>query len=168
LDDWMIGAREFHRYATFAPEGEIRNRTAGPGLQGWFLPARTSRPGKRSLAVARPRLDPENGPKPTERRMEHRVGKRYRAFQLVRLLHDDACDASALLYNVSRNGMFVLTRHPDVGPNLCVDVDLRMANGSPIRLSTLVIHRAEYGLGLIFRHLDPVAAAAVEELCSRR
>jgi hypothetical protein len=167
LDDRIIGARELHRYARLEPDQDVINWVAGLDMRSRFLPTRPSRSINRRHAAMRPQLwAGSQNDRAAERRMEHRVGKRYRAFRLIRLRHEDTHDTAALLYNISRNGMFALTRHPDVGPNLCVDVDLPVREGPPIRLSTLVVHRSEHGLGLIFRHLDPVAAAAVEELCT--
>jgi hypothetical protein len=162
-----------YRYATLAPANDARRWTAGPGLQGWVAPTERPRrlPGRAHAAMrpqqwaTTPRDDASRAQR-REPRMEHRVGKRHRAFRLVTVLQDGIADGSGLLYNVSRNGMFVLTRHP-VGTNLCIDIVLPVPDGTPVRLSTLIVHRSDHGLGLIFRHLDLVAAAAVEAHCTR-
>lgn len=170
VDDRMIAARSMHRYATLAPADDIRRWTAGPGLQGWIAPtARLPRLPGRGHAGMRPQQwnISSSEPRLAQQRMEHRLGKRHRAFRLVTVLQDGVADSSGLLYNVSRNGMFVLTRHPANGANLCVDIDLPMRDEAPVRLSALIVHHGDHGLGLIFRHLDPVAAAAVEALCTR-
>lgn len=97
-------------------------------------------------------------------RMEHRQGARYRAFRLVELQYEEFGRRGALLYNVSRNGMFVLTTAA-VGVNRCVDVRIPAAGGT-VRISALVVHCGNGGLGMIFRDLDDAASAAIEGFCA--
>lgn len=169
IDDHIFWARELRRYASCTTELGLGNWASGSGHPARHLP--TGRPISFGHAGMRPQawLAPQTGGEAARRRqMEHRFGKRYRAFRLVKLRQDSARETAGLLYNVSRNGMFVVTRNPQIGSSLCIDVDLPVRNGPPVRLSTLIVHRSEFGLGLIFRHLDPAAAAAVEELCNHR
>ena len=99
-------------------------------------------------------------------RMDHRQGNRYRVFRLVEVEYDDSSQAPGLLYNISRNGMFVLTSaHPVV--NDCVDVCIRSRNaGETVSISAQVVHHSDCGVGLIFRDLDGHAEVVIEGLCA--
>lgn len=98
--------------------------------------------------------------------MDHRQGNRYRVFRLVEVQFDESARAPGLLYNVSRNGMFVLTSaRPDV--NGCVDVRIRYANDDDaVSISAQVVHHSDCGVGLIFRELDDRAGVVIERLCA--
>ena len=98
--------------------------------------------------------------------MDHRQGNRYRVFRLVEVQYADAGRAPGLLYNVSRNGMFVLTS-AQPGMNGCVDIRIHAANdGEAVRISAQVVHHNGCGVGLIFRDLVDHAGGVIEGLCA--
>lgn len=99
-------------------------------------------------------------------RMDHRQGGRYRVFRLVAVQYDDSAQAPGLLYNVSRNGMFVLT-NARPGVNDCVDVCIRSANGGEeVSISAQVVYHTDHGVGLIFREVGGHAETVIEGLCA--
>lgn len=166
VDDRIFRALELRHDARIASDTDLGHWTWHRDRPGRYPPPAPSpsRSFGRSHAGLQPRLAARTG----ERRMEHRHGKRHRAFRLVKLRQDNFRETAGLLYDISRQGMFVVTRRPEIGAGSCLELDLPSTGGRTVRISALVVHRSEYGLGLIFRHLDPAAAAAVEELCRHR
>ena len=164
-DDRMVVDRESRGYFASGLSGAYAGAAAALPMPVRHHRAPTPspwHPRERAIGAARPAVHTKVV------RMDHRQGARYRAFQLVDLQYDDTERKGALLYNVSRNGMFILTT-AGLGINHCVDVLIPAAvGGAAVRVSALVVHGSECGLGLIFRDLDEAAAAAVEELCSWR
>lgn len=167
----MIADREFRGYAS-------HELTLGGEPQGLVTAARSPQPDSPwrstlSLRSYRERAAggaAERGPAYRTKgiRMDHRQGARFRAFRLVELEFDDADRAGGLLYNISRNGMFILTT-VGVDINHCVDIHIPAANENDmVRISAMVVHSSNCGLGLIFRELDGAAEAAVEEFCAWR
>lgn len=165
MDDWSTGSKEWRRYASKTP-------------MSWNSRAADITAGATGCEPRQPHARPQGGavsrviPPATRRsrsiRMDHRLGKRYRAFHLAELSHGDAggddVRCAGLLYNVSRGGMFVVTG-AQLGVNRCVDVRIAYAGGM-LRVPALIVHRGNGGLGLMFRQLDGETAAAVEALCT--
>lgn len=100
--------------------------------------------------------------------VENRHGVRCPAFALVEIRSKSGIQLTGLIYNVSRDGMFVLT---DTRLAIKGYVNIRLPqitkNNEPIQISGLVIHRNEVGFGLMFGRLDKEAHMVIEKLTSR-
>lgn len=88
--------------------------------------------------------------------MDHRHGERVRALALVRVSHSDRAGEyrAGLLYNISQDGMFVLS---DMRPsiNASIDVYIQFANNRiNLCLPGQVVHASDHGFGLIFRQIN--------------
>ncbi len=98
--------------------------------------------------------------------IEHRHGGRGRALAEVRSKNGKRL--AGLIYNVSRDGMFVLTC---TGLRIKGYVDIRLPQttqiNEPIWISGLVIHRNDVGFGLMFGRLEKEARKVIEKLASR-
>ncbi|TDX99321.1 PilZ domain-containing protein [Thiohalophilus thiocyanatoxydans] len=88
--------------------------------------------------------------------MDHRHGERVRALALVRVCHSDRSGEywAGLLYNVSQDGMFVLSNmRPAL--NASLDVYIQFAdNRINVCLPGQVVHACDHGFGLIFRQVN--------------
>jgi len=93
--------------------------------------------------------------------MEHRHGARHNALALA----DIRCrngQRTGLVYNISNDGMFVLTEEPDEvtgGVELYITSD---GEGRAVRIPGLVVHNNNNGFGMIFRELDDAARTLVD------
>ncbi|MDR9437482.1 MAG: PilZ domain-containing protein [Thiohalophilus sp.] len=88
--------------------------------------------------------------------MEHRHGKRVRALALVRVCQSDGAGECrpGLLYNVSQDGMFVLSNmQPAI--NASFDVYIQIAGHlMNVCLPGQVVHANGHGFGMIFRRMS--------------
>jgi hypothetical protein len=94
--------------------------------------------------------------------MDHRQGKRRRSLILVEIYNRDGKSAAGLIYNLSANGMFVVSNE-GLDANECIDVVLQTEADTPIRIPGLVVHHSNSGFGLLFQHLDSAAHDFVEK-----
>jgi len=88
--------------------------------------------------------------------MDHRHGERVRALALVRVCQSDRAGEcwSGLLYNISQDGMFVLSNmRPTI--NTSLDVYIQFPdNHINVCLPGQVVHANGHGFGLIFRQIN--------------
>ena len=94
--------------------------------------------------------------------MDHRHVSRRQALVLVEIRWRDDQSASGLMYNLSHDGMFVVS-DVDLEMNTCIDVVLQPESESPIRIPGLVVHHNNNGFGILFQQLDNAAHAFVEK-----
>ena len=83
--------------------------------------------------------------------MEHRQRKRHRAFTLVEVKDHNNLGMTGLVYNVSRDGIFILcTIAPKV--DRIVDICILMPGKENVLLPIfgIVVHRSKNGFGLMF------------------
>jgi anti-anti-sigma regulatory factor len=86
--------------------------------------------------------------------MEHRYGSRIDLAMDVDLAVEDSPLGHFPTRNIGDGGMFVETGPIDLQPNDLVRLQLRL-NGRRRRLSALVVHRSENGVGLMLMAEDP-------------
>jgi hypothetical protein len=117
--------------------------------------------------------------------MEHRLGRRVELDLPVLLRFRDGSTGAGIAVNLGPGGVFVRTK-ADPGHNCCVEVRLSAddcpndwpddwqdawpdawQDEGPILLPSLVVHRTEDGIGLMFRALDLRAEAVVARLLDR-
>lgn len=130
-----------------------------PDRRDGFVPARIAQP------VLRPRgaLLRTGGDMSAPAAMEHRQGARCRVMLLARVRWRDGKAAAGLVYDISPDGMFVLSvRGP--APRSCVELDIRSGAGrsTDVSIPGLVVYRRAHGFGLLFRGLDDSAREFVE------
>jgi hypothetical protein len=93
--------------------------------------------------------------------MDHRQGRRRRVFRLVQVQQWGSQSQGGILYNLSRDGLFVVSAFkPDLYKRATILVPA--ADGPPTRLSGLVIHHNGSGFGLLFQQLDGGARSFVK------
>lgn len=88
--------------------------------------------------------------------MDHRHGERVRALALVRVCHSDSAGEyrAGLLYNISQDGMFVLSNmRPALNASLNVYIQFA-DNRIDLCLPGQVVHTCDHGFGLIFRQIN--------------
>lgn len=88
--------------------------------------------------------------------MEHRHGERVQALILARVCQSDRVDRcwAGLLYNISQDGMFVVTEvQPRMNDSLDVYVQLTDSRMN-VCLPGQVVHANDYGFGMIFRQIN--------------
>jgi hypothetical protein len=86
--------------------------------------------------------------------IDHRQGKRVRLLKMATIHWYGGQRAAGLVYNVSADGMFMLSV---AGPEIhrCVEIDILLpASYSKVQLSGMVVHRQKHGFGVMFRHLQ--------------
>lgn len=94
--------------------------------------------------------------------MEHRHGARYKALALADIQYRDG-RRTGLIYNISNDGMFVLTDAPEEvtgGVELYISSD---GKGRAVRIPGLVVHNNNNGFGMIFRDLDDAARTLLDK-----
>lgn len=97
--------------------------------------------------------------------MEHRQRRRHRTFTLVEIKDNNQHDITGLAYNVSRDGIFVLsTTAPKVNitVDICISIPAKEKLLKPI--SGIVVHRSKNGFGLMFCKQNGATWLLVEEL----
>jgi len=113
---------------------------------------------------------PVDGPRPSlstvERsvRIDHRQFTRHRVLTLVKVYHsDDRCTAG-LLYDLSADGMLVLSEvQPSVNRRVNIEFPLSPAWGMAITIKGIVVHCRKSGFGLMFREPDDPALSLLGE-----
>lgn len=94
--------------------------------------------------------------------MERRKGRRREALLLTKLKTARGQYTAALVYNLSQNGMFVLTKSAlERGQNVYIQLP---ALGATIWLAAQVVHRSPYGAGLAFGELSDMARMLIQAL----
>lgn len=97
--------------------------------------------------------------------MEHRQGGRRRVLVLARVQQRDGQSEGGIVYDISRDGMFVVSV---LKPGLYnhVNVVATGADGTSILFPGIVIHHNESGFGLLFQQLDGSARSFLQKcLC---
>lgn len=88
--------------------------------------------------------------------MDNRHGERVRALALVRVCHRGGAGEyrAGLLYNISQDGMFVLSNmRPAL--NASLDIYIQYADDCiNLCLPGQVVHTCDHGFGLIFRQIN--------------
>ena len=88
--------------------------------------------------------------------MDHRHGERVRVLTLVRVCQSDGAGEcrAGLIYNISQDGMFVLSiMRPVI--NASLDVYFQLAgNFMNVCFPGQVVHANDHGFGLIFRRVN--------------
>ncbi len=138
--------------------GTVTAQQGKPGRQDDGLPRSIARAAARpSAAHASPGGRAGGAP------MDHRQGGRCHVMVMARIRWRDDQSAIGLMYDISPDGMFLLSvRGP--APNNCVEVDILLAPGqrSAVSIPGLVVHRSQHGFGVMFRALDGPARAFVK------
>jgi len=90
--------------------------------------------------------------------IEHRLGSRHRVMMLVKVHNNSGRCTAGLLYDLSADGMFVLSEEPPL-VNKCVDIEFALspAGGMAVTIKGIVVHRSRTGFGLMFREPDDPA-----------
>ena len=136
-----------------APQGK-------PGRQDDPLPRSATRAAARPSATHARRGAGTAGGAP----MDHRQGSRCQVMVMARIRWRDNQSAIGLIYDISPDGMFLLSvRGP--APNNCVEVDILSAPGQrgAVSIPGLIVHRSQHGFGVMFRALDGPARAFVKQ-----
>lgn len=95
--------------------------------------------------------------------MDHRQTLRCRALTLVDIHGRRGCSAG-LVYDVSHNGMFVLSEAiPEINDRVDIHMALSSDGGSPVRVPGRVVHRGKNGFGVRFRELGSSARGTVKK-----
>ena len=139
--------------------GTVTAQQMKPGKQGDGLPRSTARAAARPCAThTRSGAGRAGGAS-----MDHRQGSRCHVMVMARIRWRDDQSAIGLMYDISPDGMFLLSvRGP--APNNCVEVNILLAPGqrSAVSIPGLVVHRSQHGFGVMFRALDGPARAFVK------
>jgi len=113
---------------------------------------------------------PLYGPRPSlssvERsvRIDHRRCSRHRVLTLVKVYHSDNRCTAGLLYDLSADGMLVLSEdQPGVSRRVDVEFPLSPAWGMAITIKGIVVHCRKSGFGLMFREPDDPALTMLGE-----
>lgn len=101
--------------------------------------------------------------------MENRHGKRCRAFALAEILGKDGNLARGLVYNVSRDGMFIVNTSK-LGASRYINIRLPhiIKNDKPLQLSGMIVHRNKAGFGLMFHKIDNTTRSLISKLITQR
>lgn len=98
-------------------------------------------------------------------KMERRLSIRRRKLMLVMLDQRNGQSAGGLIYDLSADGMFIVSKtRPNV--NKRIEVMLSAVNNKPVRIPGLVVHRRNHGFGVTFLQLDRATRALVEKHCA--
>ena len=99
--------------------------------------------------------------------MDHRQGRRLRTFSPVNILNGHDTGQAGIIYNISADGMFVLSENK-VEVNDIVNLDLLSPSDdeSPVTIPGIVIHTNKHGFGMIYRRLDYLAEATMAQMFS--
>lgn len=97
--------------------------------------------------------------------MERRQQSRRQALLLTEIRVPGGQRARGLIYNVSQDGMFVLTRSAlDLEQNVYVQLPALIGQGATVWLVAQVVHRNDHGVGLAFGELTDMVRAMTEAL----
>ena len=99
--------------------------------------------------------------------MEHRQQRRHRAFTLAEIKVHSQNHMTGLVYNVSRDGIFVLsTIAPKV--NIVVDICILLPEKRKllVPISGIIVHRSKNGFGLMFCEQRRATRIFVDKLLS--
>ena len=97
--------------------------------------------------------------------MEHRQRKRHRAFTLAEVKDHYKHCMTGLVYNVSRDGLFILsTIAPKVDRIVDVCISIPEKENVLIPISGIVVHRSKNGFGLMFCEEEEVTWLLVDNL----
>jgi hypothetical protein len=107
---------------------------------------------------------PVSGVRRGSRRIDHRQGVRHRVLALVKVYTSGSECSAGLLYEVSADGMFVLSEEPPT-VNQCVDIEFALSPAWDMALTIkgIVVHSRNTGFGLMFREPDDPALALLGE-----
>lgn len=107
---------------------------------------------------------PVSGIRRGSRRIDHRHGVRHRVLALVKVYEGDSQYRAGLVYEVSADGMFVLSEVPPA-VNQCVDIEFALSPAWDMALTIkgIVVHSRNTGFGLMFREPDDPALALLGE-----
>lgn len=91
-------------------------------------------------------------------RIDHRQGRRCNMIALAEIRFRDGQQASAVIANISANGMFILTE-AKLTANECVEIQITHPDVAQpeLRFPGLVVHTKGNGFGMFFRELDDAA-----------
>ena len=100
--------------------------------------------------------------------MEHRQRKRHRAFTLAEVKgHKKHC-MTGLVYNVSRDGIFILTTiAPKVDRIVNISISIPETEMVLVPISGIVVHRSSNGFGLMFCEERETTWQLVDKLLRR-
>lgn len=93
--------------------------------------------------------------------MDHRQGFRRRSLVLAEIRPRYGQAEAGLIYDISSNGMFVLSRARP-GVNKCINVEFSAPGDRSARIAGLVVHQNDHGFGMMFQQLQGEARAFVE------
>lgn len=91
-------------------------------------------------------------------RIDHRQGRRCNMIALAEIRFRGGQQASAVIANISANGMFIITE-AKLTANECVDIRIAHPDVAQpeLQFPGLVVHTKGNGFGMIFRELDDAA-----------
>ena len=99
--------------------------------------------------------------------MDHRQGRRLRIFSPVNILNGHDTDQAGIIYNISADGMFILSENRmDVNDIVNLDVLAVNDNEPPVIIPGIVIHTNDHGFGMMYRRLDYLAEATMAQMFS--
>ena len=94
--------------------------------------------------------------------MEHRQGKRYQSLELAKIQYSDGQRAAGLIYNISRDGMYVASE-AEVKGGVHIYISTPQPGVSPVRITGRIIHHDGNGFGMMFNALDDAARIFIEK-----
>lgn len=101
--------------------------------------------------------------------MENRQGRRCRAFALAEIESRNGNLSRGLIYNVSRDGMFIVNgTELDIKRYVDIRVPHIMHNEKPIQISGMIVHRNNVGFGVMYHRIDNTARNLISKLITHR
>lgn len=111
-----------------------------------------------------PRLSLSAAARPVRTKDHRRQGVRQRVMTLVKVYHSDNRCVAGLLYELSADGMFVLSEvQPEVNQRVDIEFPLSPAWGMALTIKGIVVHCRKSGFGLVFREPDDPALSLLGE-----
>jgi len=100
--------------------------------------------------------------------MEHRRGSRQRTFTLIQIKYKNIRIRSGLLYNVSRDGAFIISSiYPEPSSIINIYMPNYSKNTDVFPASGIVIHSKESGFGILFCRNNNSTQQLIDKLVNK-